>query len=116
MSNPPPATLQAAMKQGTDDVKVQAAQLFGAVAGRVVQAKGIDMMMNPNKDVMSVPDSVKAAGGLGADGLKGTLAGMAKFGNDAFKKLLSGGTPHNGDPSHGLHTHAAPAPEQGKVR
>lgn len=118
MSNPPPATLTQAVKQGTDDAKVEAARMFGILAGRGMQLKGLDMMMNPNKDVMSVPDSVKTMGAAGLKGIEGIATAAANMGNDAFKKLLngvSGGGNHTGAPSHGVNAQGAPAQGQGKT-
>jgi len=105
------------LKASADELKVEAARVFGALAGRGLELKGLDMMMNPNKDVMSVPDSVKTMGAAGLKGVEGIATAAANAGNDAFKKLLQSGSHHSGPPSHGLHAQATPPdPSKGQVR
>ncbi len=115
--NPDPtATLQGALKEGMAEVKKLGNQGLARAAVMGLQAKGIDMMLSPETDVMSVPGLVKDGAGMLVKTVEEAGSGLLRAGGDAFKKLLpSGGSHHTGAPSHGL-AHAAPADEQGKVR
>lgn len=111
----PTSPIDQALKAGVDKAKELGNKGLARMAVLGLQAKGFDMMMNPEKDVMSVPGVVKDAGGMIVQGLEGAATKTVGSGIDAFKSLLSGGGNHSGPPSHGVHAQGA-ADTTGKVR
>ncbi len=105
-----------ALKAGVDKAKELGNKGLARVAVMGLQAKGFDMMLNPEKDVMSVPGIVKDAGGMVVSSLEGAATKTVGSGVDAFKSLLSGGGHHAGAPSHGLQGQGVAPETQGKVR
>jgi hypothetical protein len=104
MSKTPETTtpVKQVLKESAEGIKNNAARMAGIIGGLGVQAKGLDMMMHPDKDVMSVPGAVKDVAGISVNAGEKAVSALAGGGFDAFKNLLKGGHTHSGPPEHGV--------------